>query len=110
MKSRSIQKHPCQLLKTVPTSKRVKLHLCIDALWAFSAKHKYNKSKDVNQNVTLYRLNSERLLYHHRGQRMYGYQAVLEASERGGTYEKGVMLETFLLRTQNIYYYRKLLK
>ena len=25
---------------------------------------------------------------------MYGYKAVLEASGRGGTYEKGVMLET----------------
>ena len=34
------------------------------------------------------------LMYHHRGQRMYGYKAVLEASGRGGTYEKGVMPET----------------
>ena len=36
----------------------------------------------------------ERLLYHHRGQRMYGYKAVLEAARRGDTYEKGIIPET----------------
>ena len=36
----------------------------------------------------------ERLLYHHRGQRMYGYKAVLEASRRGDTYEKEIIPET----------------
>ena len=55
---KNIQEHPCQLLKTVPISRMMKLHLCIDALWAFWAKRKYNKSKDVNQNVTLHCHNS----------------------------------------------------
>ena len=36
----------------------------------------------------------ERLLYHHRGQCMYGYKAVLEAARKGGTYENGIMPET----------------
>ena len=31
-------------------------------------------------------------MYHHRGQRMYGYKAVLEAARRGDTYEKGLYL------------------
>ena len=33
-------------------------------------------------------------MYHHRGQRMYGYKAVLEAARRGDTYEKGIIPET----------------
>ena len=32
---KNIQEHPYQLLKTVPISKMMKLHMCIDALWAF---------------------------------------------------------------------------
>ena len=36
----------------------------------------------------------ECLLYHHRGQRMYRYKAVLKAAGRGGTYEKGVIPNT----------------
>ena len=36
----------------------------------------------------------ERLLYHHRGQCMYGYKAVLKAARRGGTYEHWIMPET----------------
>ena len=33
-------------------------------------------------------------MYHHRGQRMYGYKAALEAARRGDTYEKGIIAET----------------
>ena len=36
----------------------------------------------------------ERLLNHHRGQRIYGYKAVLEATRKGDTYEKGIIPET----------------